>query len=100
MFHSFFEWLMDDCYGGLIRSWLSSSSSWFSAFLGRFVRPMAPFTTMSRSLNHLIFVVRFIILNLLIWIGRLCRCFFGTRCKSGWGGRRVLDNTWCEVLAI
>jgi len=32
---------------------MDSSSSWFSAFLGRFIRPMAPFTTMSSSLLQL-----------------------------------------------
>src|SRR6218665_1360127 len=35
----------------------SSSSSWFSAFLGRFVRLMAPFATMSSSLLQLAVIV-------------------------------------------
>ena len=36
---------------------VSLYSSWFSAFLGRFVRPMAPFTTMSSSLLQLAVIV-------------------------------------------
>src|SRR6218665_1338805 len=35
----------------------SSSSSWFSAFLGRFVRLMAPFATMSSSHLQLTVIV-------------------------------------------
>src|SRR6218665_2872759 len=49
----------------------SSSSSWFSAFLGRFVRPMAPFTTISSFLLQLA-VILFQPSNIILGLPLFC----------------------------
>src|SRR6218665_3535044 len=52
-YHFVLEPLQHICHTHSYTTHMYSSSSWFSAFLGRFVRPMAPFTTIPSFLLQL-----------------------------------------------